>query len=285
MTNTKGTFVIVNDKLTRRNEVVFGLDSRAVRYSDGFFETMRAFGLEIPLLAFHYERIKKSWNLYNFDAEIPSLKTISNAVERLLKSNKHFGSAKVRLMFYRSGEGHYLPTKNQAEWYLESYASLEKEFVLNTKGKQIDIFSDFYKPLHPFFSIKTNQTLIYTQAAIWANKRNLDDAILLNEHQHLIEATSSNIYVCIANEVFTPPLNDGCVDGVMRRFLVQELLAGMNIICKETTLTKHILLDADEIFLSNAVNGVQWVIGYQKRRYFNSIAKKITQKLNQLLVT
>lgn len=282
--STPGTFVIVNDKLTRRNEVVLGLDSRAVRYSDGFFETMRAFGLEIPLLAFHYERIKKAWNIYNFDGEIPSLKTISNAVERLLKSNKHFGSAQVRLMFCRSGEGRYLPTKNQAEWYLESFTSKEKEFILNTKGKQIDIYSDFYKPLHPFFSIKTNQTLIYTQAAIWANKRNLDDAILLNEHQYLIEATSSNIYVCIGNEIYTPPLNDGCVDGVMRRFLLQELLPGMNIICKETSLTKQILADADEIFLSNAVNGVQWVIGYRNRRYFNSIAKKITLRLNDLLV-
>lgn len=280
----QSTFVIVNDKLIRRNEVVFGLDSRVVRYSDGFFETMRAFGLEIPLLAFHYQRLKKAWNLYRFDAEIPSLITISKAVERLLKSNKHFGSAQVRLMIYRSGEGRYLPTKNQAEWYLESFASEEKEFVLNSKGKQIDIFSDFYKPLHPFFSIKTNQALIYTHAAIWANKRNLDDAILLNEHQHLLEATSSNIFVCIGNEVYTPSLNDGCVDGIMRQFLIQELFPVMNIICKETSLTKHILLDADEIFLSNAVNGVQWVVGYQNRRYFNTIAKKIIQKLNNLLV-
>ena len=124
--STPGTFVIVNDKLTRRNEVVFGLESRAVRYSDGFFETMRAFGLEIPLLAFHYERIKKAWNVYNFDNEIPLLKTISNAVERLIKSNKHFGNAQVRLMFCRSGEGRYLPTKNQAEWYLESCKKKEK---------------------------------------------------------------------------------------------------------------------------------------------------------------
>ncbi|NSW45427.1 MAG: aminotransferase class IV [Bacteroidales bacterium] len=278
--NTLGTFVIVNDKLTRRNEVVFGLESRAVRFSDGFFESMRAFGLDVPLLAFHYERIKKAWCIYRFDSEIPSIKTLSDAIERLLKSNKHFGSARIRLTFYRSGEGLYLPTKNQADWYLETFASDDKEFTLNTKGKQIGIYSDFYKPSHPFFNIKTNQALIYTQAAWWAQINNLDDAILLNKQQCLIEATSSNIFVCIGNIVYTPPLTDGCVNGVMRRFLIQELFPSLDIEYKEVSLTKQFLLDADEVFLSNAVQGIQWVVGFQNRRYFNSLAKKITQKLN-----
>jgi len=281
--NTLGTFVMVNDKLTRRNEVVFGLESRAVRFSDGFFESMRAFGLEVPLLAFHYERIIKAWDIYRFDSEIPSIKTLANAIERLLKSNKHFGSARVRLTFYRSGEGLYLPTKNQADWYLETFASEDKEFTLNTKGKQIGIYSDLYKPSHPFFNIKTNQALIYTQAAWWAHKNNLDDAIILNEQQHLVEATSSNIYICVGNVVYTPSLTDGCVHGVMRRFLVQELLPGLNIECKETSLTKQILLDADEIFLSNAVQGIQWVVGFQNRRYFNNISKKLVLHLNKFL--
>lgn len=277
------SFVIVNDKLIRREEIYFSLDSRAVRYGDGFFESMRAFGLEAPLFGYHYKRVEKAWEMMMTDLHLPDEKTFTNAIARLLKSNKHFGSARLRLSFFRSGGGKYLPETNKIDWYLESFASEEKEFVLNTRGKLIDVFEVMYKPVHPFLSIKSNHSQIYTLASLWAKNNNLNDALIVNEKGMIVEATSSNVFICIGNEIYTPPLTDGCVEGVMRAFLLTELFPKMGLSFKEISFGKDLLHKADELFFTNAVQGIQWVVGYKNRRYFNKFSKTLSIVLNESL--
>jgi len=275
------SFVIVNDKLIRREEVKFSIDSRAVRYGDGFFESMRAFGLEVPLFGYHYQRIEKAWQIMMFDSLLPDKKVFVNAIARLLKSNKHFGSARLRLSFFRSGEGKYLPETNNVEWYLESFASEEKEFLLNTKGKLIDVYDMMFKPVHPFFSIKSNHSQIYTLASLWAKNNNLDDAFIVNDKGMIVEATSSNAFLLYGSELYTPPLTDGCVEGVMRAFLLKELLPKMGVSCREISFNTEILEKADEMFITNAVQGIQWVVGYKNRRFFNKRSKLLSVALNE----
>lgn len=277
----KSTFIINNDKLVRREDIQFLIDSRAVRYADGFFESMRAFGLEVPLFQYHYKRIKKAWKLMVFDSELPNEKIFTDAIARLLKSNKHFGSARLRLSIFRNGSGKYLPEINEPIWYLESFASDDKQFVVNLKGKLVDVFEDSYKPIHPFFSVKTNYSQIYILASLWAKKNNLDDAFIVNEKKAIIEATSSNIFVCMGNDVYTPPLKDGCIDGVMRAFLLDELIPKLGLNIKEMSLGKDIFIKADEVFISNAVQGIQWIVGYKNIRYFNKTSKSLTALLNE----
>lgn len=277
-------FIIVNGHLSRREEILFSIENRAVRFSDGFFESMRAFGLEVPLLHFHYQRLKKTWDLFSFDNAIPQEVELKEAITRLLKSNKHFGSTRIRLTFYRKGNGKYLPEINEADWYLESFPHADKFFTLNTLGKQVNVFEDLTKPIHPMFAVKTNQSLIYTKAAIWAKKNKLDDALIINGQQKIVEATSSNVFVIEGNNIITPPLIDGCVEGVMRKFLISSVFPKTAIKVTEQSFSKELLLKADEIFLTNAVEGIQWVVGYKSRRFFNKTSKQLCSALNENLL-
>jgi len=278
------TFIIVNGRITRREEISFSIENRAVRFSDGFFESMRAFGLEVPFFTLHYQRIKKAWNLYSFNNPVPNETEFPEAIARLLKSNKHFGSTRIRLTFYRKGSGKYLPEINEADWYIESFPHAEKFFTLNTTGKQIDVFEEQTKPIHTMFSVKTNQSLIYTQAAIWAKRNKQDDALIINEQRNIVEATSSNVFVIQGKDIITPPLGDGCIEGVMRKHLINSVFPKTNIIVTEQSFSKEILLKADEIFLTNAVEGIQWVVGYKSRRFFNKTSKQLCTVLNENLL-
>ena len=73
---------------------------------------------------------------------------------------------------------------------------------------------------------------------------------------------------------FTPPLSEGCVAGVLRRWLLENL-SQKNIQVKETALSPEDLLSADELFLTNSIRPVRWVQQFRDKKYSNEKAKEI----------
>ena len=88
-------------------------------------------------------------------------------------------------------------------------------------------------------------------ASIWAREKELDDALILNSKGNIIEASSSNIFWRINRQWFTPPLSDGCVEGIMR-----EVFMGQNKVIEKSCSMSE-LNKADEILLSNAIQGLR----------------------------
>jgi len=77
-----------------------------------------------------------------------------------------------------------------------------------------------------------------------------DDALLLNEHGHLVECTSANIFLVRGGQVFTPPLKSGCLPGITRDVLGEVIpSAGYKLI--EQDLTPDDLGSAQEVFISS----------------------------------
>jgi len=66
----------------------------------------------------------------------------------------------------------------------------------------------------------------------------------------------------------------------MRMNIINTALSN-KITVYESSLTSRNLLNADEIFLTNSIKGVQWVAGYQNKRYFNKTTKLILDLLNK----
>ncbi len=281
----KSTFVLHNGKLTRRSELVFPLEHRYLRFADGFFETMRAFAIHVPLFSLHFQRMKKAFDLLLLNNEqFPDEETLLFDIQRLIKSNKHFGSSRIRITVYRAGEGLYATNEHAIEWFVESFPIDNTTFVLNTKGLHISVYEHLTKPMSPLNSIKFNHPTVNILAANWARQRRLDDAILINERHHLVEATSSNLFVVKDKIIYTPPTDDGGVDGIMRRYLLTSVLMELGMQVIDKSFKKDLLDTADEIFLTNAVQGCLWVVGYHQRRFYNDIAKQLIQELNNRLL-
>jgi branched-chain amino acid aminotransferase len=109
-------------------------------------------------------------------------------------------------------------------------------------------------------------------------KNNLDDVLILNQEGYLCEALTSNIFIYYEKTLYTPALNQGCIDGVMRR-VVMDIAASEGIPVVEAQISPEIMKQADEIFCTNAVQGIQWVMGYKQKRYFNRISRILQERL------
>jgi branched-chain amino acid aminotransferase len=83
-----------------------------------------------------------------------------------------------------------------------------------------------------------------------AQERGFDEVILLNERGEVSECTSANIFIANGNQVWTPPLNSGCLPGITRELLLTEVrVPGVPV--SEKALTPGDLETADEVFVTS----------------------------------
>jgi branched-chain amino acid aminotransferase len=191
---------------------------------------------------------------------------------------------RVRLTVYRNEGGLYAPSDNKVSYVVEVYPVEEKGYVLNTKGYTVDLFTEFKKAQNSLSSIKSANSAIYVMAGIYKTQQQFDECLLLNDKHHIIEGISSNVFAVKNGVLYTPPVSDGCVNGVMRKKII-EIAQANKIAVYEISVMQNVLLGADELFLTNTINGIRWVVAYKQKRYFNTTSKKITEKLNELVVT
>ena len=97
------------------------------------------------------------------------------------------------------------------------------------------------------------KVLSWAQNLTWyeeAHQRGFDEVILLNERGEVCECTSANLFMARGNDVFTPPLDSGCLPGVTRALLLEEIrIPGIST--AEKTLRPKDLEDADQVFITS----------------------------------
>ena len=119
---------------------------------------------------------------------------------------------------------------------------------------------------------------LYVMAGLWCAERGLDDCLLQNDRGNIIESGSGNVFIVSNGVLYTPPLSDGCIGGVMRMQVI-NLAVASGIKVYETTLNPQNLLAADELILTNAVRGPQWASAYRTKRYAHRMALHLVDLL------
>lgn len=233
------------------------VNNRAFKYGDAFFETMLYHKGDTPLFDLHFERATQTFTLLKMSPpEGFTKEKFKNLLLNFLAKKGH-KTAKVRISFWRNGEGTYLPTENSTFYLVEASPITSKPFELNQKGLTLGIYRDTFKNTDFLANLKVAGCLTYTLASIWAKEQGVDDAILLNHHGRVAECTSSNIFLVFDDEIITPPLSEGCLNGVMRRHLLNTL-PKQGYTVKELPIELDDLEKANEIFTTNAL-GTKWV--------------------------
>jgi branched-chain amino acid aminotransferase len=96
--------------------------------------------------------------------------------------------------------------------------------------------------------------LSWAQNLTWyeaAHERGFDEVVLLNERGEVSECTSANIFAIRRGEVVTPPLSSGCLPGITREVLLEQIqLPGVSLV--EKTLLPRDLEGADQIFITSS---------------------------------
>jgi len=261
--------------------------NRAFKYGDGIFETIRYANSRIYFIEDHFERLKLGFQLLHFiEPEDFSVNWLQREIQSYLESNNLEKEAfvRIRISFWRYGSGFYTPVDHSINWLIEHNEISSNDFKLNENGLKVDWFKEVKISNDKFSTIKKIAALPYVLASIYKVSNELDDVLLINNHNRIIEASSSNIFLIIDNHIITPDLNEGPVAGVMRKQIIQ-LSSQLGLTALETKLSKRDFEKADEIMLTNVVNGVKWVKEFKlipNKTYGHKFAQKFTDLLNAL---
>ncbi len=276
--NHNGNFILSDAPMVNAN-------NRSFRYGDALFETIRLANYNPQFLKEHLLRLTAGMQVLKMEMN-PNLNTtfLEHAILELAQKNNVTSDGRVRLTVYRNEGGLYAPSDNKVSFVVEVYPIEEKGYILNQKGYSVDLFTEFKKAQNALSTIKSANSAIYVMAGIHKTNHQLDECLLLNDKHHIIEGISSNIFAVKNGVLYTPPVGDGCVNGVMRKKII-EIAQANKIAVYEISVMQNVLLGADELFLTNTINGIRWVVAYKQKRYFNDTSQRLTQKLNELITT
>ncbi|WP_256009520.1 aminotransferase class IV [Desertivirga xinjiangensis] len=277
-------FINYNGDILPANQAVLTVGNRGFKYGDGLFESMRLKDGKLMFADLHADRLKRGMEALKIDgAAAINENFLRTKAAELLHRNQYRNNARLRLTVFRDAEGLYSPSGNRAGYAFEMSELQESQYLSNAKGLIVDVFDELTKPVNYLSNLKTCNSLLFVMAGIYRKQNNLDEVFLLNQHGFLCESMSSNVFVLYNNTLYTPALSEGCIEGVMRT-VVMNLAEENGLPIVEAQINPDILNIAEEVFLTNTSRGIQWVMGFNNKRYFNETSKMLLDKLNSIIV-
>jgi branched-chain amino acid aminotransferase len=272
-------FILHDGKFLPAGSLLVGADNRCFRYGDGLFETMRLESNLIDLWPLHMERLYKGLELMHFSNPLwGKPEQLLNHILHLVKLNQHQDAAKVRLQVY-SGDDSLKNGHTSPGHYFVQTVALTKKSAIPVNGLVAGIHPHIRKSCDIYSQIKSCNFLPYSQAAIHAKEKGWDECLVLNQYDRICDASVANVFWVKNNEIFTPPISEGPVAGVFRRHLLQLLDDnGQNV--KEYPLDTETLLHADEVFVTNAVKGLQPITTIGEKNYGRGVTTELLQFLS-----
>lgn len=260
------------------------VQNRGFLYGDAVFETVKIVNGKILFLEDHYFRLMSSMRVVRM--EIPmnfTMEYLEEQILSLVKNNNIESSSRARITVYRNDGGYYLPQNNTISFLIHAI-KLENTAYLFSEGEyEVDLYKDFYVTKQLLSSIKTTNRLINVTGSIYADENGLDNCILLNDSKNVVEVLQGNIFMVNGNKLVTPPVSEGCLNGVMRKQILQltKKINGMEVV--EEIISPFDLQKADELFVTNVIKGVQPITKYRKKDFSVDVSRILVAKLNESL--
>jgi len=271
-----------NGKLINQSAFSMSANNRAFKYGDAIFETLNIQNNTLVFWEDHYFRLMASMRMLRM--EIPMKFTLEFLEQEILKtvaSQDGISKARARLTVFRKDGGLYTPLTNEVDFLIEVSENTSEI----KKSYRVDLFKDFYNFSGLLSTVKTTNRMLNTLAGIFMDENELDNCVLINERKGIVEAANANIFIVKGNEIKTPALEEGCVKGIVRKKIIEILNKNDVYSILETAISPFEMQKADEVFITNAVIGVQPVTNYRKKTYRTVVGEKLASNLKLLQIT
>jgi branched-chain amino acid aminotransferase len=257
------------------------VNNRAFLYGDGVFETVKVLDNKVLFLEDHYFRLMSSMRIVRM--EIPMNFTMEFMEEQILSlvNAKGFAtSARARITVYRNEGGFYLPQTNDISYLIHADSLEQVLYVLPKEAYEVDLYKDFYVSKQLLSSIKSTNRMINITGSIFASENSLDNCLLLNDAKYVVEALQGNIFMVLEGKLITPPVSDGCLNGVMRKQILAlaKKIEGLEVL--EQSISPFDLQKAEELFITNVIKGIQPITKYRKKEFSADLSEKLLLRLN-----
>ena len=272
----------INGRLTAENAAGLSIQNRGLAYGDSVFETIRVINGKIIFWEDHYFRFMASMRIMRM--EIPphfSPEFLEQEILELIRANKFERSpARIRFTAFRKAGGYYQPETLEIEYFITA-STLENPFyLLNSNSYEVELFKDHYLTSGLLSTIKTNNRAINVLGSIFAKENSYHNCLLLNENKTVVEALNGNIFLVKDKLIKTPPLQEGALNGIIRKQLISIIKQLGEFKFEEVAISPFELQKADELFITNVIIGIQPVTKYRKKEYEIKVAKEMLAKLN-----
>ena len=266
------------------SETILSNSNRGFLYGDAVFETVKIVNNKVLFLEDHYFRLMSSMRIVRM--EIPMNFTMEYFEEQILMLANTLSfsqSARARITVFREDGGNYLPATNTVS-YLISASELPREhYSIENNQYEVDLYKDYYVAKHLLSSIKTTNKIINVTASIFAKENSLDNCLLINENKNIIEALQGNLFMLVDNKLITPPVSEGCLNGIMRKQIISIVKKMPKMVVAEEPISPFELQKASELFITNVIKGIQPITRYRKTEYKTDFANKLLKELNTLI--
>ncbi len=274
--------VNLNGTILEDSASILTLNNRALNYGDAVFETLRYSGEKIFFWEDHYFRLMASMRILRM--EIPMNFTMEFLESEILKmleaSEEQKSSLRIKILVWRKSGGKYTPKTRDVD-YAISYENLADSFYsIKNSNCEVELFKDHFVSSGLLSTLKSNNRLINILGSIFAEENGYDNCLLLNEKKNVVEALQGNIFLVVAKTIKTPPLSDGCLNGIMRKQLIAIIKTMPEFTFIEDSISPFELQKADEIFITNVIAGIIPITKYRKKEFGNDFSRSLLPKLN-----
>jgi branched-chain amino acid aminotransferase len=274
-------YVYNNGQVLPNNLPTINFGNRGHLYGDGVFESVRIINGKAINLENHWVRITEGAKAIKMDVDqLLSKDFIEQKINELIVKSGIKTGAKSRISLDRAPGGAYLPSNNEANLYIDINPLEKNYFELNSLGLEMDIYMDLKLEKSFLSKFKTKNGLKYIMAALAAKDKGMDDLFLINDRGQVLESSNSNVFVVHNGVLYTPGIDDGCIAGTMRMQIINLAIAN-NIKVYECPIMPQNMLSADELFLTNAIQGIRWVGSFRTKKYTNTMSRRFVVLLNE----
>jgi branched-chain amino acid aminotransferase len=243
-------FVLHNDRIGDASDPVLAPGQVGLLSGWGVFSTLRV--ADGVLFAFerHWARISR--DAAAMHVPLPhDPEEVRRRLLELVEANHAFNST-LRLVIVRNGGGMWAGPSNGRASDVIALTADSKDWGEGVRLGYVE------HARHAACEFSTTKILSWAMNLTWvesAQRRGLDEVILLNEHGDVAECTSANIFASTGGQVWTPPVSSGCLPGITREVLLGEIhVPGIRI--AEKNLTPAELESADEVFITSTTRSL-----------------------------
>ena len=274
------SYVNLNGRFLKEDEALIPVSYWGLRFGYAIFETMLVLNGRIMLAAYHWERLANGMKILGWTMpHHTSFATIEEEVLLTVKKNSLGHRCRVRVQVFTKCTSVFDDADTNIEYLIECTPVEPAAIAWNDHGLIVGIASGIEKATGSLAALKSCDAIAYKIAAHQSRQNKWNDALICNPSGRIAESTIANIFIVAGDDIITPPLSEGCVAGVMRRYLIETL---PGVIQKPITIDD--LRNADEVFLTNAVRGIKWVGTFEHKHYACTKSRQISESLHSKMI-
>lgn len=239
-----------NNQFHSSETEIFTIENRGMQYGDGVFETMTFKNNEIRFYEDHFLRLQKAMECLDLsEKHCADRSSLYNLILELIQQNDINEHARIKLIVHRQWGGLYSPESHNGilTVLVKSFSpaiSMTKEYV---------VFSDDVRNhYHKASMYKLLSSGRYVLAGLEMKRRKANDIIITDIDGNVSESLQANLFWIKNNEVYTPGIETGCIEGVMRK-QIQNYCIENNIPFHAGFYNITALEKSDVVFAGNIV--------------------------------